>query len=313
MVHFIEPSDLKSLLDTEKNIILCDFTQITNFKQIPKSLPKMKLPQIMFRTINNKKLNITEIYPNIDFMSLHQRNKDSYIILYDDNTTFLNFKAFDQLGYFYNYFMINDKIKVSILLGGLDAWIKQGYEILTTFIEEPNSIDPFKEDMTFTVQFNDDINDGFIEDFIKISGCCFHLDTLRKHNITYILNVSEVSTPTQTQIEFITLDIPMKDNHTQDILQFLPNAFIFIDKALRNKSKILVHCQAGISRSVSIVIAWLIWNKKITVEKAFEIVKQHRPQAEPNLNFWIQLTNFHKTMSQHDDLDILEYIIQKSK
>lgn len=298
MVHFIDPSDLKNLLDTEKNIILCDFTNITTLNLIPKSLPKMKLPQIMFRNIIKKNIDITNIYPNIEFISLHQRNKDSYIILYDDNTSMLNFRAFDQLGYFYNYFLTKEKIKISILHGGLDNWIKQGYETLTTLTNTDEIQNPFKEDISFSALLPDDISDSYIMDFIKISGSCFQLDTLRKHNITYILNVSESPTPSQTQIEFMCLDIPMKDNHTQDLLQFLPKAFAFIDKAFKSNRKILVHCQAGISRSVSIVMAWLISNKKINVDQAFEIVKQHRPQASPNFNFWVQLTNFHKSITQ---------------
>ena len=298
MVHFIEPSDLKTLLDTEKNIILCDFTNITTLNQIPRSSPKMKLPQLMFRNITKKTFDIINIYPDIEFISLHQKNKDSYIILYDDNTSPLNFKAFEQLGYFYNYFLTKEKIKVSILYGGLDHWIKQGYETLTTLIDTNEVDNQFQEDMSFSVLLPNDIADSYITDFIKISGCCFELDILRKHNITYILNVSETPTLYQTQIEFMCLDIPMKDNNTQDILQFLPKAFTFIDKALRTNSKILVHCQAGISRSVSIVMAWLISNKNLNVEQAFEIVKQHRPQASPNLNFWVQLTNFHKSITQ---------------
>jgi rhodanese-related sulfurtransferase len=297
MVHFIEPIDLKTLLDTEKNIILCNFTNITTLHQLPRSLPKMKLPQLMFRNITKKSIDIKNIYPSIDFISLHERNKDSYIILYDDNTSALNFRAFDQLGYFYNYFLTKEKIKISILHGGLDHWIKQGYETITTLLDIPELDNPFQEDMSSSVLLPDDIADSYIMDFIKISGCCFQLDTLRKNNITYILNVSEFPTPSLTQIEFMCLDIPMKDNHTQDILQFLPTAFTFIDKALRTNSKILVHCQAGISRSVSIVMAWLIFNKKINVDKAFEIVKLHRPQASPNLNFWVQLTNFHKSIT----------------
>ena len=38
----------------------------------------------------------------------------------------------------------------------------------------------------------------------------------------------------------------------------LKNAMLFLDKCYLNKVKVLVHCKAGKSRSVSIVLAWAI-------------------------------------------------------
>lgn len=305
MAHFIEPEDLKTYLDITNNIILCNFTNFMTQKSIIKSLPKMILPSILFKNIIKKNINLNNIYPSIEFSVLHQRNESSYIILYDDNTTIDNYNSTDQIQYFYNYFLINEKLKVSILSGGLNNWIQKNYDITKPlFLDDYTTFDETNK-ILFTT---DDINDTWINDFIKISGCCFLKETLKNKDIHYILNVSEI--PTVKDEDLIYLDIPMKDNRTENLLNHLPKAFEFIDKVLLNNEKILVHCQAGISRSVSIVMAWIIWNEKKTVEDTYEIIKLHRPQASPNLNFWIQLQKFYTTIinNPNDNLDI---IIQK--
>ena len=54
----------------------------------------------------------------------------------------------------------------------------------------------------------------------------------------------------------------------------------------------MVHCQAGVSRSVSIVIAYLIRKNRTTYENALETVRQKRPVANPNKGFVKQLLKF---------------------
>ena len=302
MVHFIQPQELKELLDTLNNVILCNFTNMMTQKSIIKSLPKMKLPSLLFKNVIKKNIDINSIYAGIEFIQLHQRNALSYIVIYDDNTSFDNFKSFEQIGYFYNYFLVNENMKVSILSGGLDNWIKHNYEVINPlFLDSDTSFDCTGLSPSITL-LPDDISDTWINNFIKISGCCFLNETLKSKGIKYVLNVSQ--TPSLQYSDIIHLDIPMMDDKTQNILLHLPKAFEFIDYVNDNNGKILVHCQAGISRSVSIVMAWIIWKQKITVDETFEIIKLHRPQASPNLNFWIQLNKFYTTMKTNPDISI---------
>lgn len=48
---------------------------------------------------------------------------------------------------------------------------------------------------------------------------------------------------------------------------------------------VVVHCMAGISRSPSVVIAWLIIYKGMTYEEAFALVIRNRPFIRPNVLF----------------------------
>ena len=50
-----------------------------------------------------------------------------------------------------------------------------------------------------------------------------------------------------------------------------------------------MHCQKGISRSASVVIAFVKEEMNLDYEKALEFVRRNRPQAKPNAGFAKQL------------------------
>ena len=53
-----------------------------------------------------------------------------------------------------------------------------------------------------------------------------------------------------------------------------------------------MHCIQGISRSVSMVIAYLIAKEKISLKDAYAKVKENRKLARPNKGFLKQLIDF---------------------
>jgi protein-tyrosine phosphatase len=57
--------------------------------------------------------------------------------------------------------------------------------------------------------------------------------------------------------------------------QFFPQSVDFIANALES-TNVLVHCLAGVSRSVSLVIAYLIKCKNMTYDRAYQMLKAKR-------------------------------------
>lgn len=56
--------------------------------------------------------------------------------------------------------------------------------------------------------------------------------------------------------------------------------------------KILVHCMAGVSRSASIVLAYLVKYQSLTLREAYVVLRKARPIASPNPGFWKQLIEY---------------------
>ena len=65
----------------------------------------------------------------------------------------------------------------------------------------------------------------------------------------------------------------------------IDNGIAFIDRARKANSSILVHCVQGISRSSTIVIAYLMKRENMTLKEAYSHVKSRRSIIRPNQGF----------------------------
>lgn len=85
--------------------------------------------------------------------------------------------------------------------------------------------------------------------------------------------------------------LPISDSIDEDITRYLPSACQFIDDCVAKGEVMLIHCQAGISRSASVVIAWLMHSKGWSYDEAFMFTKRKRPCIRPNFRFENDLRN----------------------
>ena len=67
----------------------------------------------------------------------------------------------------------------------------------------------------------------------------------------------------------------------------------------KNGGKVLVHCHAGISRSATVCIAYIMWLKHWTMECAYQFLKSKRSLIAPNLNFMRQLVEFENELEEN--------------
>lgn len=86
------------------------------------------------------------------------------------------------------------------------------------------------------------------------------------------------------------LQFPLEDEHDQNISVFFDQAHEFIRTA---PSNVLVHCHAGVSRSATIVLSYLMKVKAMSVAEARLFVKQKRRCICPNPGFMKQLEEYH--------------------
>ena len=70
----------------------------------------------------------------------------------------------------------------------------------------------------------------------------------------------------------------------------------FIHNAIMDNKKVLVHCAAGISRSSTVVIGYLMCKWKLELKHAFKICREKRPGVWPNSGFLEMLISIEKEM-----------------
>ncbi|EGN91985.1 hypothetical protein SERLA73DRAFT_17524, partial [Serpula lacrymans var. lacrymans S7.3] len=90
------------------------------------------------------------------------------------------------------------------------------------------------------------------------------------------------------------LHIPIADTSETDILKHLEITTAFINNALANSkdNKVLVHCFQGISRSATVVCAYLVATTSMHPTEAVAFVKAKRGIVCPNIGFRRQLEVF---------------------
>ncbi len=97
---------------------------------------------------------------------------------------------------------------------------------------------------------------------------------------------------------FIYLHLPMLDAESEVLAPFLPAAFAFFDEARLLRTRCLVHCIAGVSRSPSVLIAYLV-REGMTLDAAMRLVLRKRPLVCPNNAFRHQLALFELNLRGH--------------
>ncbi|XP_004072327.1 dual specificity protein phosphatase 2 [Oryzias latipes] len=116
-------------------------------------------------------------------------------------------------------------------------------------------------------------------------------EMLTAAGITAVLNVSSTC-PNLYEGEFKYLRLTVEDTLAADIRACFNTAIAFIDSVKQSGGRVLVHCQAGISRSATICLAYLMHTQRVRLNEAFDFVKQRRNVISPNLAFMGQLLQF---------------------
>lgn len=133
--------------------------------------------------------------------------------------------------------------------------------------------------------------------FIGTAKDSSNYELLKTLGITAILNVSS-SCPSYFEDSFDYKRIPVEDAYHEDLLTKFRDAADFIETHYQKGGKVLVHCFAGISRSATVSISYLMLSKGWSMHQAFEFCRERRPCVSPNFNFMGQLLSFQQELSQ---------------
>jgi len=112
--------------------------------------------------------------------------------------------------------------------------------------------------------------------------------------------------------EYNLLRDQLKHYHNKPMIEI---AYHFINNLPVSDKNILVHCMAGISRSVSMVAYYLMKKYHMTYNDALKYIKNKRKIANPNDSFKMQLQKYQKKRELFDEKDanIIIHSIKKNK
>ncbi|XP_037314812.2 dual specificity protein phosphatase 22-B isoform X1 [Pungitius pungitius] len=120
-------------------------------------------------------------------------------------------------------------------------------------------------------------------------------EQLAKHNITHILSIHDSAAPILQEMTYLC--ISAADLPTQNLTQHFKQSITFIHESRLKGEGCLVHCLAGVSRSVTLVVAYIMTVTGLGWQEALAAVRVVRPCAGPNLGFQRQLQEFEATQA----------------
>jgi len=142
-----------------------------------------------------------------------------------------------------------------------------------------------------------------------------NLDVLHSHGITHLLNAAHPGPDNSMtvdcrhieQSDIVYLGLQLSDDSTENIRAVFSQASRWISESLDTSlnseenpekvSKVLINCWAGISRSATLALAFLIEQRNMDLKQAVKQVKLARDVA-PNRGFLLQLVQYEKELGR---------------
>ncbi|CAN1338788.1 Protein-tyrosine-phosphatase MKP1 [Linum perenne] len=119
-------------------------------------------------------------------------------------------------------------------------------------------------------------------------------EILEKNGITHVLNCVGFVCPEYFKADFVYRTLWLQDSPSEDITSILYDVFDYFEDVREHCGRVFVHCCQGVSRSTSLVIAYLMWREGQSFDDAFQYVKSARGIADPNMGFACQLLQCQK-------------------
>ncbi|XP_062092738.1 protein-tyrosine-phosphatase MKP1 [Humulus lupulus] len=119
-------------------------------------------------------------------------------------------------------------------------------------------------------------------------------EILKQNGITHVLNCVGFVCPEYFKADFMYRTLWLQDSPSEDITSILYDVFDYFEDVREQRGRVFVHCCQGVSRSTSLVIAYLMWREGQSFDDAFQYVKAARGIADPNMGFACQLLQCQK-------------------
>ncbi|KAK4694772.1 hypothetical protein P7C71_g2858, partial [Lecanoromycetidae sp. Uapishka_2] len=130
--------------------------------------------------------------------------------------------------------------------------------------------------------------------YVGGAGAAEDLAMLTVNKVSFVLTIKELSPRADVKEAYRAkgmehLHIRKGDTASEDVISILGPLCDVIEGRMAKGKVVLVHCEMGRRRSITIVIAYVMRSLKLTASEATEFVKSKRPSINPNQGFLDQL------------------------
>lgn len=120
-------------------------------------------------------------------------------------------------------------------------------------------------------------------------------EAIIKKGITLLVNAAQ-ELPKQEIAGVESIKLFLDDTPYASIYVHFDRIADKIAEHLTRGGRVMVHCVLGVSRSTSLVLAYLMKYKNMSLKSSFDLVSSRRPCVRPNPGFWRQLVDYEKRL-----------------
>ncbi len=122
-----------------------------------------------------------------------------------------------------------------------------------------------------------------------------NVEELQRLNIKHILCVNEQTNSHPEKFNYFNIDT-LEDQEDHDATPYFLQVKKFTDQAIKAGGGVVFHCAAGISRSATMMISYLMASKRLSLYEAFQLTYSRRRVAWPNRSFMRQLIVYERKL-----------------
>ncbi|CAF1206340.1 unnamed protein product [Adineta ricciae] len=193
-------------------------------------------------------------------------------------------------------------------LGATEKFLRDKYNATDDEIAQLNDLYAFQFEKRSSIPYPtvSSNHPSLVLDGFLYHGDVYHASNgklLKELDIKHIIDVCDCELEKEIVDNFNVLWINLNDDFIVDIKKYFETTNQFLYECKEKKEKVLVHCQMGISRSSSIVLAYLMKYHHDTLKKAYDYLLERRRVAGPNASFLLQLLRYEKELRANKEID----------
>ncbi|XP_068811489.1 dual specificity protein phosphatase 22-A-like isoform X2 [Struthio camelus] len=119
-------------------------------------------------------------------------------------------------------------------------------------------------------------------------------DNLLRNGVTHILSVHNNAKPVLEGMTYLC--ISASDSSSQNLMQHFKECIKFIHECRLRGGGCLVHCLAGVSRSTTVLVAYLMTVTDLSGDACLAATRAVRSYVSPNFGFQQQLQEYEATL-----------------